>query len=132
MADDVVIELNARPFEIKRGDTRPKYMVQLKDDLDKPEEEQSLYALVGDETIFFLMSPKEAEEGAKPTLRAEGQIEDAPTSMVSYLWAEGDTDVEPGEYRVEFEVIDSEGGKETVPNKGFFTIIINPDLDEHP
>lgn len=55
-------------------------------------------------------------------------IDSALTGKVSYQWLDGDTDV-AGTYYGEMEVTYSDGLVETFPNNGYFTIIINEDLD---
>lgn len=112
-------------FKIKNGDTRPIYIVALKDEVDTDDE--GPLKLEDVEEVFFIMRKKDTSEA--PAVRNEADIVDAPTGVVSYTWQPGDTD-EVGVYDVEFELHYKDGGIETVPNDGYFAAEVTDDLDD--
>lgn len=114
-------------FEIKRGDTRPIYIVQLKERVGTPEEKPIDLDKEEVESVRFIMRRK-GQSGA-PDVTGPAVMEDKKEGVVSYTWEEGDTDREPGEFDVEFELVFTDGGKETVPDKDYFACKINGDLD---
>jgi hypothetical protein len=57
------------------------------------------------------------------------EVVDAEAGEVAYTWEEGDLD-DPGDYKVEFEIIWESGGKTTIPNAGYKSLTIHPDLGE--
>jgi hypothetical protein len=114
-------------FEIKRGDTRPIYIAQLKEKVGTPQEKVIDLEAEEVESVRFIMRKKDAS-GA-PDVDGIADIDDAKEGLVSYTWEVGDTDRESGEYDVEFELKFKDGGTETVPDKLYFACKINPDLD---
>lgn len=107
-------------YFLKKGDTEPAFFRELSDVDD------SVVNLTG-ATARFLMRKRgesasvidaEADIGADPTL-----------GIVSYSWAEGDTD-EPGDYDAEFEVTFDGGGVQTFPNADYLHIRILGDLSD--
>lgn len=52
---------------------------------------------------------------------------DPTTGIVTYQWIAGDTD-NPGSYDVEYEIMWPSTRPETVPNSGYRSIVIEPDL----
>ncbi len=59
---------------------------------------------------------------------AVADITDEDNGRVEYTWASGDTDT-AGTYYGEIEVTFADNSVETFPNSGYFTIIIQEDLD---
>lgn len=111
------------PFEIKQGDTRPRYEAQLLDNVGEPEE--APIDLTTATNVKFFMRLK-----TDKTIKVDAgdvDITDDATGMVSYEWQTGDTDT-VGVYEAEFVITWSDGGIETVPNKGFKEIEINEDV----
>lgn len=115
-------------FEIKRGDTRPVYITQLKEKIGTPEEKPIDLEEEEVASVRFLMRKKNAT-GA-PDVTGPANILNAKTGLVEYVWEEGDTDREPGDYDVEFELTFEDGGVETAPTENFFDCKINGDLDK--
>lgn len=103
--------------EMKQGDLRPRYRVQLTSDGNPVD----LTTATG---VRFLM-----KVGTTGALLVDGvaTIVDAATGIVEYAWVAGDTDVS-GTYNIEFEV-NWGGEKQTFPSSGYFTLTINDDLD---
>jgi hypothetical protein len=105
-------------FTLKQHDTRPKIQVAL--------------AIGGAEadlttatSVTFIMAPA---AGGAATVDAAATILDAATGSVSYDWAAGDTD-DVGSFDAEFEVVWSDGTKQTFPTATYISIEIVADLD---
>jgi hypothetical protein len=103
-------------FEIKKGDRRPRYRVQLTANGTPVD-------LTGATGVRFLMK---AGTTGTAKVDAAASVVDAATGIVEYAWALADTDT-AGPFNVEFEVNWS-GEKQTFPSSGYFTITINEDL----
>jgi hypothetical protein len=101
-------------FEIKRGDRRPRYRVQLTSDGDPVD-------LTGVTSVRFIM-----KTGSTIKVDEAADIITAASGIVEYAWAAGDTDTS-GDYNVEIE-LDWSGEKQTFPNSGYFTAKVNEDL----
>lgn len=112
-------------FKIKNGDTRPTYVVALKDKFGEPGEEALDLSEV--KKVFIIVRAK-GQTGTK-LFRKEAEIKDAPNGVVEYVWASGDTEQVPGIFNAEFELEYEDGGIETVPNDGYFEFTITDDLD---
>jgi hypothetical protein len=56
-------------------------------------------------------------------------VGEAEGGEVTYEWAAGDTDV-PETYRGQFRLTLANGKPQRVPNKGYFTVEIQPNLGE--
>lgn len=99
-------------FYIKRHDTSPSVEAVLTGK-DGP------VNLTG-ATVYFYMSN---------IISAQATIADATAGVVRYDWQTGDT-TKLGYHLAEWEVIYSDGKKETFPNDGYSTVKISADLGE--
>lgn len=113
-------------YEIKRGDRRPYFRVQLTVTdpdslLDPPPQIPADFTdAVG---VRFIMR----KLGEAPIVDDAGTFIDRPTGIVQYAWAAGDTDAS-GTYNVEVEIDWGAGEKQSFPSTGYFTIVISDDL----
>lgn len=110
--------MSSQPF--KRGDTsRPIRATLLEESGAKPID------LTG-KTVRFIMRSRIVS----PVVRVEGgcTILDEKSGTVEREWQEGDTDV-VASYDVEFRVRSPDGSEEGVPNAGYDTIDIEPNLE---
>lgn len=105
-------------FKIKTNDTSPKLTVDLEN------ASGSAIDLSGSTARFHMK--KYGETSLKVDDSAD--ITDADNGRVEYTWSSGDTDT-AGTYYGEIEVTYGDGAVETFPNSGYFTIIIQEDLD---
>lgn len=112
-------------FKIKRGDTRPVYVANLKDDY--LETTEAPLDLTNATTITFKM--RAAATITAPKVNAAAAIIDAAGGVVQYTWAATDLDT-PGTYDAEFEIAWGDGGIETVPNAIYLPIEVIDDLDD--
>lgn len=101
---------------IKRGDTRNCIKAVLKG------ANGSVVDLTGC-AVRFLMAPF----NRLPTIDREAHIEDAGNGEVWMVWAPGETDA-AGFYQAEFEVTYQDGKRETFPNNGYISLLIQNDL----
>lgn len=110
-------------YQIKRGDRRPYFRVQLLQ--TSPTDSRVLVpvSLVGATGVKFMM-----KTGTGQTLKVNspGFIVDAINGIVEYRWGATDTDTS-GTYNVEAEV-DWAGEKQTFPSVGYFSVTISDDL----
>lgn len=101
---------------IKRGDTRNCIKAILKNASGDP------VNLAGC-GVKFHMAPLR-----QPAIVSRAaHIEDAEAGEVWVVWAPGETDT-AGIYRAEFEVTYQDGRRETFPNKGYISLLIQDDL----
>ncbi len=130
-------DLIGRTFLIKRNDTLPYLRRQLLDT------EGNVVVIDPADTVKFTMrvsTDVAMAGGAK--VHASAVIIDAPTGIVEYQWATGDTDTttytetttlggfKDTPYAAEFEVTRNADGKiETFPQNGYIAVSIPPDLD---
>lgn len=112
-------------FTIKRNDTRPRLVTTLVDDFGTSTE--SALDLTTASAVKFLMRAASAAAGSAPKVNAAAAITDADAGIVTYTWAEGDTDTE-GEFEGEFQITWSDDGVETIPNDTYISIQIVDDL----
>ena len=105
-------------FKIKTNDTSPKLTVDLLD------ASGAAINLLGCTAQFHMK--KYGDTSLK--INAEADITNAAGGRVEYTWASGDTD-SAGTYYGEIEVTYGDLTVETFPNNGYFTIIIQEDLD---
>jgi hypothetical protein len=105
-------------FTIKQHDTRPIIQVNLAVG-------GSLVNLTTATSVSFIMAPA---LGGAATIDAAATIDDAATGLVSYTWAAGDTDT-VGSFDAEWEVLWSDGSKQTFPTDSYLSIEIVADLD---
>lgn len=106
---------------IKKGDTRPviqRYLTQTIDGVTTPVPSLGLAS-----QIKFIM--KLAAGGVAVTGIAS--LVAVPSAVVAYKWATGDT-ASAGNYSAEWEIAWSDGGYETIPNDGYFSIEVVADL----
>lgn len=61
-------------------------------------------------------------------VQEDATITDTSGGLVEYVWQSGDTDT-AGTYYGEVEITYGDASVETFPNAGYFTIIIQEDLD---
>lgn len=111
-------------YELKRGDRRPYFRVQLKvtDPLNPPNMiPADLTDAIG---VKFLMK---TAVGAL-VVNDPGFFIDRPTGVVEYRWAAGDTDVSNPNYQMEVEVDWGAGEVQSFPSTGYFPISITDDL----
>jgi hypothetical protein len=101
---------------IKRGDTRNCIKAILKNASGDP------VNLAGC-SVKFHMAPLR-----QPAIISRAvHIQDAAAGEVWVVWVPGETD-STGIYRAEFEVVYQDGRKETFPNKGYISLLIQNDL----
>lgn len=105
-------------FRIKTNDTSPKLGVTLKD------ADGNVVSVAGGSARFHM----KAYGATTLKIDAAATITDATNGKVEYVWSASDTDV-AGTYYGEFEITYGDASVETFPNKGYFTIIIQEDLD---
>jgi len=105
-------------FKIKTNDTSPKLTVDLSD------ASGAAISLLGSTARFHMK--KYGATSLK--IDASADITDAANGRVEYTWVSGDTDT-AGTYYGEIEVTYGDLTVETFPNNGYFTIIIQEDLD---
>lgn len=101
---------------IKRGDTRTciKAILQGPDKLP--------INLTGAHVFFHA-----AMHGCPPKISRAVDIMNAVSGEVWVVWVPGETDID-GNYRCEFEVVFSDGKRETYPNNGYIDLQIIKDL----
>jgi len=106
-------------FYIKQGDTEPSIIAQLKD------QNGDLYDLTGC-TVKFHMRKGET---ATPKVNATATITDVGTDdvKVKYSWLVADVDT-AGNFDIEWEITDTDGNVETVPNAGYDRVLITAQL----
>lgn len=101
---------------IKRGDTRNCIKAVLKDARGAPVD-------LTDCSVGFHMAPL----NRSAIISRAVHIQDAAAGEVWVVWVPGETD-STGIYRAEFEVVYQDGRKETFPNKGYISLLIQDDL----
>ena len=104
-------------FSIKQNDTSPSMLATLQDALGVP-------VNITGATVNFYMG------------NINGNIVDSTATIVSpldgqvrYDWVASDT-ANSGMYQAEFEVIYTDGTKETFPNNDYISVVIKPDLQD--
>lgn len=105
-------------FEIKQNDRRPRFRVQLTQNGDPAD-------ITGNTGVKFTM-----KQGSTTIVNKVAMtVIDAPTGVVEYAWATGDT-ATTGDFDVEVEVEWNTGTTEpeTFPSTGYFAVKINPEL----
>lgn len=99
-------------FNIKQGDTSPDLVSTLKG------ADGVAVDLTGAD-VRFIMTPRGETD---PTIDGVADIDaDPETGIVSYQWAEGDTEA-AGLYDAEFEVTFVDYSVQTFPNSGYLRI----------
>jgi hypothetical protein len=105
-------------FTIKQGDTRPKLVAVLS-------ESGTPIDLTTATSVKLLMRVTGSVGAAK--VDAAATITSAAAGEVTYTWLAADTDT-AGTYDAEWEITWSDGGIETVPNDGYFTVVVGDDI----
>ena len=110
-------------FEIKRGDRRPHYRIQLTQTNPDDPTQVNPADLSLATAAYFIMS---SSTGTIKVNRGAMTFVDRFNGIVEYAWAATDTNT-AGTYNVEIE-IDWAGEPQTFPSSGYFTITIDTDL----
>jgi len=105
-------------FRIKTNDTSPKLGLTLTNSAG------NAVGLSGASARFHMK--KYGETSLK--VDADATITDASGGVIEYAWQSSDTDT-AGTYYGEVEITYGDSTVETFPNAGYFTIIIQEDLD---
>jgi hypothetical protein len=112
------------PFYLKQHDTAPSWVYDIQDDIDTT---PTAVNLTGATSVHLLM--RLTGSTGTPKINAAMTVTDATNGRVTYDWATGDTDT-VGTYDVDHLVTWSDGSKETFPNHGHETVIIEDDLSD--
>ena len=86
-----------------------------------------MQALVVDDSRAIRMILRRVGASRASALVRTCTLTDAPNGKVTVAWQAGDTD-KSGSFRAEFEITYPDTKKMTVPNDGWVSIIILPDL----
>lgn len=105
-------------FSLKSGDTWPPVDATLSD-------ANGAINLTTATSVKFVMAPT---GGGGPTVNSVCTITNAALGQVRYVWVSPNTDTS-GTYKVEFEILWSDGKIGTVPNEGYLTVEILDDLN---
>jgi hypothetical protein len=111
-------------FQIKQNDTRPLFVVVLKDDFGE-ETEAPVNLTTAGGTAFFNMRAKAG--GAVKISRGTALVTNAAAGEVTYSWLPADTDT-AGEYEAELEVSWPSSKVETFPNSGYWDVTVVDDI----
>ena len=104
-------------FFIKQNDTSPVFQATLRGPAGSGEN------LAGAQSVTFKMANSVQEVKVSQPVT----IDDAANGIVSYEWQVGDTDTS-GTFFAEFEVVKSDGKRETFPNTDPINVIIKKDV----
>lgn len=121
-------------FIIKENATRPTYVIQLREDVGKPTERaMDLRTATGIQIVMRRTSatPQEVahlKEAATIMFPDALPTNDEEAGWVEFTWPAGSTSP-PDNYYAEFDITWGPGATETVPNSGYFAIIVEPDLE---
>lgn len=103
---------------MKKDDTRPKLTRSLTQTINGV---ATTLPLTTASAVKFIMKQNAA------VVSGAASISDPATGQVTYVWQTGDT-ATSGNYTAEWEIKWNDGGYETVPNDGYFSIEIVDDL----
>lgn len=117
--------LNKTKFVLKRNDTMPSLVVNLID-RGRLLQKQS-YSLSGVTAATFTMVDTSCD--IAKVYNQQAQVACVSGGTLQYNWQTGDTDTS-GNYKAEFELFFSGGGKMTVPQIGGIDIEIADDLNQ--
>lgn len=112
-------------FSIKQGDTRPTYVVQLKENMGQADERP--IDLTGATQVNFIMKKQNSSPTANFDTKGAMVILQATSGIVEYQWQAADT-ATIADYDVEFEITWAPGAIETVPNVGYLSVSVKADL----
>lgn len=107
---------------MKQHDTRPvltRYLIQTVNGATSP------FDLTGVGSIGLLMRHTSA---LAVVVNGVASVVTVSSAYIAYKWATNDT-ATTGIYNAEYQVSYTDGGVETVPNDGYFSIEIVDDLD---
>lgn len=105
-------------YIIKKGDTLPWLRATLRQGNGDPID------LTDAEVIKFIAKSK----GTPPkVINKTVLVIDAASGLIEVSWSSSDTDT-AATFDCEFEITWDPGFLQTVPNDGYFTIVISPDL----
>jgi len=104
-------------FTIKRGDTSPSIRLQLLQEDDSP------FDLNADDVCQIRMKDDQGHTGVMDP----ATITDLGEARIEYEWQTGDLTI-AGPFNAEVEITRADGSVETVPNDGYFTILVFEDL----
>lgn len=121
-------------FSIKEKATRPTYVVQLREFVGTPQEQP--IDLRNALSVHLILRSADAAVQDPSKFRKPANImyptalptNDAQAGWVEYVWVAGDT-TPPGNYNAEFDIAWTATDIETVPNKGYFAVTIEVDLE---
>ena len=109
-------------FTLKENDTRPLFVVVLKDNMGEVGE--APVNLTTASTALFNMR---AVGGAVKVSLAGAAITSAAAGEVTYSWGTADVDT-AGEYEAEVQITWNDTKKETFPNDSYFSVSIVDDI----
>jgi hypothetical protein len=105
-------------FVIKQGDNYPPLRATLRDQ-DGP---------IDLTTALEVRLVLRSQGSGLAFISGDVTFPDAAGGEVQYAWLEGDTD-DIQSFNGEFEITWPDGKIQTVPNDGYFTVEVKPDLD---
>lgn len=114
--------LTNKDFILKRNDTLPNLNISLSDSGCLGRNEP--FDLTGATGVTFTMINS---HGEYKIAKKDAQIISSSGGTIQYNWDAEDTN-EAGTFKAEFQLNYNDGGRLTVPQKGFLTIIINNDI----
>jgi hypothetical protein len=121
-------------FVINRGDTFPNFKATLESRNETTGKWEPLDLTLATSVTLLMTSTEPA------TLEVFGTclfgstlvIPQAPTTgFIEYAWVTADTEV-ANIYRLQFEVLWSNGKRQSIPNNGYYSVEIQPDLAGDP
>jgi hypothetical protein len=118
------MQQNKKPFIIKRNDTLPALSVTLK--TRGVAGELIPVNLSGVSSCTFSMADT---DGSLKVFSSQAQITSMTGGTIQYNWTVGDTDMD-GTFVGEFELVYSDGNKQSVPILGGLDIQILKDINE--
>lgn len=114
--------LNQKDFIIKQNDTLPSLMICVFDYSNLTT--RIPFDMTGASAVTFSMVDK---HGNYKVAGVEGTILSASGGTIQYDWSPNDTN-EPGNFRGEFQLYYNDGKKLSLPQQGYISIEIPPDI----
>ncbi len=111
-------------FHIKQNDTAPALRATLRNG------DGTAVDLTSASVDFHMRKSSDGVFDVAPAgtpVTGGATIVDAPSGVVEYQWAEGDTG-EAGEFSAEFQVTHISGEVETFPNDGYLRVIVTGEI----